>query len=161
MKLLLVALLCCLAAPSCAPPTDDPAKVRAEIAAITEKSEKNLLNGTVDTVLADYTDDAISLPSNEPMVRGKAALKEMVKKMNSMGLTWKKVEFTTMDVHSSGTLAYEIGTYAMALEKAEGGEWSDEGKYLTIYERGADGKWRIKVETYNTNRPLESAEPGS
>jgi ketosteroid isomerase-like protein len=27
------------------------------------------------------------------------------------------------------------------------------GKYPTRYERGADGRWRIRVETWNTSMP--------
>ncbi len=54
MKTFLFLLLCGVILVSCAPPAPDVAQVRKEIEAITEKAEKDLMAGIMDTTLAIY-----------------------------------------------------------------------------------------------------------
>jgi ketosteroid isomerase-like protein len=136
---------------SCAPPQPDIAQVRKAIEAITEKSEKDMLNGTIDSTMSQYTEDAISMPNFEPIIRGKEGLKESYKKMAAMGVKFPKVEFTTTDVQVGGAFAYEIGTYNMVVQMPGVPDIPSSGKYLTVYERAADGSWKIKVETWNSD----------
>jgi uncharacterized protein (TIGR02246 family) len=161
MKLIIPLMLCCLILVSCAPPPPDVAQVRKDIEAMTKKAEKDLLAGVMDTTLAQYTDDAISLPEHGPMLKGKKALREYSQEMMKSGTKFTKVDFTTMDVQVSGSYAYEIGTYAMTIQMPGMPEVSDVGKYLTLYERARDGSWKIKVETWNTNVPPPMPKTGS
>jgi len=69
--------------------------------------------------------------------------------MIGTGMKFSKVIFTTLDVKVNGNSAFEIGTFDMAFAMPGASEMSEQGKYLTVYERGPDGKWRIKVETWN------------
>ncbi len=85
-------------------------------------------------------------------MRGKQRIREHMIQMMGMGIKFPMVEFTTLDVQVSGNFAYEIGTYKMTVEMAGMPGMTDEGKYLTIYERAADGSWKIKVETWNTDK---------
>jgi uncharacterized protein (TIGR02246 family) len=146
---------------SCAPPQQDSTQARKAIEEINAKMAKEMLAGTTDTVLASYTDDAISLPDHGPMLKGKKALVDHAREMMAMGMKFSNVKFTTMDVKVSGATAYEIGTYAMTFTMPQMGEISDEGKYLTVYEQAKDGSWKIKVETWNTNRPPPMPKAGS
>ena len=150
MKVALVVLVACLIV-SCAPPQPDVAALRKQIDAMLEKGEKDMLSGTMDTTLAQYTDDAVSMPNYGPMLKGKAAIKEYFGKMMSMGIKFTKVDFVTQDVKAGAAYVYEVGTYTMTMQIPKMGEMAEEGKYLTVYEVGADGKLRIKVETWNTN----------
>jgi ketosteroid isomerase-like protein len=152
MKKLIPFLLLGLVLVSCAPPPPDVASVRKTIEAMTEKTEKEMVAGVWDTTMATYTDDAVSMPNFEPMSKGKAAIKEQYRRMMGMGLKFTKVDFTTTDVQVSGEYAYELGTYTMTFEMPPMGQMSDEGKYVTVYQRGSDGSWKIKVETWNTNK---------
>ncbi len=161
MKTLIPILLCGLVLTSCSPAPPDIAKVRKDIEAMTQKSAKDMLNGTFDTTLSQYTDDAISMPSNGPMVKGKDALREYSRNMIAMGIRFPKVEFTTMEVEVSGSFAYEVGTYAMTIQVAGMPEMADEGKYLTVYQQANDGSWKIKVETWNSSKPAPGAPAGS
>lgn len=151
MKTLCAIALSTILLCSCAPQPPDVAQVRKAIEAMTEKSEKDILNGTIDSTMSQYTEDAISMPNFEPIIRGKDALKESYKKMVAMGMKFSKVEFTTTDVQVAGTLAYEIGTYDMVMQMPGMPDMPSSGKYLTVYERAADGSWKIKVETWNSD----------
>ncbi len=161
MKTLTAILLCGLIFASCSPAPPDVAKARKDIEAITQKAANDMMSGKFDTTLTQYTDDAVSMPNFEPMVRGKVALKEYSKRMIAMGMKFTKVEFKTVDVQVSGSFAFEIGTFTMAFQMPGMSEMNEEGKYLTVYERAADGTWKIKVETWNANQPPTAPAAGS
>ncbi|MEW6512232.1 MAG: DUF4440 domain-containing protein [Bacteroidota bacterium] len=157
MKLALPILLCLLSLISCAPPPPDVAEVRKAIDAMNEEGKKNMLAGTMDTTMKHYMDDAVSMPNHGPMLKGKSAIRDYYSGMFK-GMKFTKVEFTTEDVGVSGSYAYEVGKYALTMEIPGMGEVSDDGKYLTVYEHAADGTWKIKAETWNTNREMPMPE---
>jgi ketosteroid isomerase-like protein len=161
MKMAILFLFCCFLLVSCAPPPPDVAQVRKYIEELTKKAEKEMLAGTMDTTLAQYTDDAVSMPDHEPIVKGKGALKEYFHQMMKSGVKFTKVSFTTTDVQVSGSFAFEIGTFAMTMQMPGMPEISEEGKYLTVYEHAPDGSWKIKVETWNTNVPPPMPKQGT
>lgn len=161
MKRIVPFAICAFLLCSCAPPKPDVAQVRKVIEEMTEKSEKDLMAGIMDTTLANYTEDAVSMPNNGPMLKGKNAIREFSGQMLGMGLKFTNVSFTTTDVQVSGEFAYEIGTYAMTMQMPQIGEMTEEGKYLTVYEKSADGNWKIKVETWNSSRQPPMPGAGS
>ena len=149
IPILVLGLLLC----SCSPaPHPDVAQVRKVIQAYNEKAQKEMVAGIMDTTMSMYTDDAVSMPNYEPMSKGKQAIKEQYRKMMAGGLKFTKVDFTTTDVQVSGDYAFEVGTYAMTFEMPPMGQISDEGKYVTVYQMAKDGSWKVKVETWNTNK---------
>ena len=160
MKTALMLVLGALILVSCAPPPPDVAEVRKTIEAMVDKAEKDMMAGVTDMTMENYTDDAVSLPNNGPLLKGKQAIKEYYAKMMEIGVKFSNVDFVTTDVQVGGPFAYEIGTYVMTMEIPGMPEpMTDEGKYITIYEHGKDGKWRVKVETWNTNREMPMPEP--
>jgi ketosteroid isomerase-like protein len=160
MKILTPLLLSGLIFSSCAPAPTDIAKIRKDIEAINQKATKEMLSGAMDTTYAQYTDDAISMPNNEPMIRGKEAFREYGRKMMAMGMKFTKVQFNSVDVQASGQFAYEVGTYEMTFQMGSMPEMSEKGKYLTIYQHAPDGSWKTKVETWNSDAPLPMPPSG-
>jgi ketosteroid isomerase-like protein len=152
MKRLIPLMLLGLVLVSCAPKPPDVAEVRKAIEAMTAKSEQDMVAGTWDTTLANFTDDAVSMPNFMPMSRGKMAIKAQYSSMMGMGMKFTKVDFATMDVSVSGEYAYEIGTYTMTFDMPPMGEMTDAGKYLTVYQQAKDGSWKVKVETWNSDK---------
>lgn len=157
MRSLLVITLTTLLFAACSGPTPAPdlAAVKAEVEALVAKAAADMVAGTMDTTMSQYTDDAISLPEYGPLLRGKEAIKAHFTQMMGMGMTFTDVKFTTVEVSAAGPYVYEVGTYAMTVNMPNMGAMPDNGKYLTVYERGADGKLRIKVETWNTDKMPE------
>jgi ketosteroid isomerase-like protein len=160
MKTLLVLSLGCLVLASCSAPAPDIAKARQEVVAFNDKVEKEMVAGIVDTTMSQYTDDAVSMPNNGPMLKGKAAIKEYFSKMMSMGVKFTAVDFTNTDLAAGGPYVYDIGTYAMTFQIRGMPEFTDHGKYMTIFERVADGSLKIKAETWNTNTEMPMHAPG-
>ena len=118
---------------------------------------KAILSGDMATSLSFYADDAISLPSYEPMLKGKAAIEAASKKNHEAGFKINAITLNTMDVWSGGDLAYEIGTYTINMTiPGMPNAMDDKGKYLTVWQKQTDNSWKIKAETWNSdNNPWQ------
>jgi ketosteroid isomerase-like protein len=162
MRVLVLLTLTALLVASCSQPPDH-AKIKTEVESILAKATADMVAGTIDTTMSQYADDPYSLPNNGPLLHGKAAIKEYFSKMMAMGMKFKEVKFTNIEVTAGGTYVNDIGTYEMVMEIPGMGSMTDKGKYITIYERAADGKLKIKYETWNndTMPPMPEAAPAA
>jgi len=159
MRTLIVLSLCCLVLASCSAPAPDMTKAREEVGALLEKSEKDMMAGTFDSTMAMYTDDAMSLPNNGPLLKGKAAIKSYYAQMMTMGMKFTSVDFTSVDIAAGGPYVYDVGTYVMTFEMPGMPSFTDKGKYITVYERAADGSLKVKAETWNTDTEMPMGPP--
>ncbi|HEX2396499.1 MAG TPA: DUF4440 domain-containing protein [Bacteroidales bacterium] len=127
-------------------------ELKAKIEKINKEMQVAMLNGNTDAVMANYSEDAISLPSYSKMAQGIEAIKKMNEQMMSSGMKITKFETETIMVSTCENNIAEIGTYNMSFT-TEGtpGEMSDTGKYLTIWEQQPDGSLKIAVEMWNTD----------
>ena len=125
---------------------------KSKIEALNKEMAKNMIAGTSEKSLGLYTNDAISMPSYEPLHDGLAAIKKANEDMVKSG--WKCLAFepTTLKVIPNGNMVTEIGTYKITgsmpgMDKP----MDDHGKYVTIWEKQKDGSLKIKVETWNSD----------
>ncbi|RPI75360.1 MAG: SgcJ/EcaC family oxidoreductase [Ignavibacteriales bacterium] len=133
--------------------------LKAKIQQMNDKMIEDMMNENDEAMLALYTDDAISLPSYQPMLKGKAAIMESHKKDKESGFKMNDMTLTTMEVWSSGDLAYEIGTYTIDFSMPGMEDMKDNGKYLTVWQKQSDGSWKVKADTWNTdNNPWMDME---
>jgi ketosteroid isomerase-like protein len=128
------------------------AEYKTKIETLNREMAKNMLAGTSEKSLSLYTDDAISLPSYEPMHDGIAAIKKANADMAKSGWKCTAFEITTLKVLPNGNMITEIGTYKMSgsmpgMDKP----MDDHGKYVSIWEKQKDGSLKIKVETWNSD----------
>jgi ketosteroid isomerase-like protein len=111
----------------------------------------------VDQVVAFYAEDAVLLPPGEAMATGKAAIRTSWAEtlaLPDLELTWTP---TKIEVAKSGDLAYDFGTYAMSHKDASGKVVNDQGKYETVWKKGATGGWKAVVDTNNSDLPVPTA----
>jgi ketosteroid isomerase-like protein len=125
---------------------------KTQIEKMNKQMVKNMLEGNVEKSLEMYTDDAISLPSYEPMLEGIEEIKESQEKMKSSGMKFDSFVPTIVKVIPGENMVTEIGTYKVSMsmpgmEQA----MNDQGKYVTIWEKQDDGSLKIKVETWNSD----------
>ena len=137
-------------------------KLMKEVEAIGDKLAKAMLEDDVDTMLAMYIEDAISLPNFGPRLQGKEAFKKHHEEMAAAGMRIKSFESDPTDVWAAANQVVEIGTYKIAIDMPGAPQTlEDVGKYMTIYVRGSDGTLKIKAETWNTDmNPMEMEAPG-
>ena len=110
-----------------------------------------ILSGESEPMLKMYTENAVSMPSYQPMIMGLEAIKANSAEQPPMNM--KTFELVTTDVLVSGNFIIDIGTYNLTMEMADapGGEVKDNGKYLTLFEIQKDGSLLIKADTWNTD----------
>ena len=102
------------------------------------KWEKTAEARDLEGTLSYYSDDAVVLPGNAPIVQGKDAIRALWKSLLSpdISLSWQA---TKVDVARSGELAYVIGTYTLTSKDAQGKPATDHGKLLEIFKKKGDG----------------------
>lgn len=111
----------------------------------------------VDKTISYYSDDALIMPSNSPVLQGKAAARAMWQGMFSMpgfGGGWKP---TKVEVARSGDLAYVTGTYEINETDPNGKPKTDKGKYLEVWKKQTDGSWKCVADMFNTDLPAAPA----
>ncbi len=126
---------------------EDVAANRAVIAAFVQ----GVKSGESANVAALYTEDAIVMPANQPLVRGRDAI-----------LAWHEayppiIEFDLKeeDIFGLGNLAVVRGSYSMSIVVEGAPEpIKDTGKFIEIRRKQEDGSWLIAVDIFNSDLPL-------
>jgi ketosteroid isomerase-like protein len=125
---------------------------KAQIEKRNKQMAEYMIKGDTEKSMSLYTDDAISMPSYEPMHKGIAEIRKANKEMASSGWKFNSFEPTTVKIIPMGELITEIGTYKVSMTMGGTNEpMQDMGKYLTIWEKQKDGSLKIKVETWNSD----------
>lgn len=143
--LLIVVAACSQSAPN----TDN-----SPILAGTDAWEAALNERDIETLVSLYTDDARVLPPNGKASSGIAAVRSVFGGMLDAGLIG---EIRSLEAKVSGDIGYNVGIYILETE----GGMVDQGKFIETWQRGADGKWRISNDIFNSDLPAaaESHEP--
>ena len=68
-------------------------------------------------------------------------------------ISWKA---TKVEVATSGDLAYVSGTYEERMTDASGKTVNDRGKYLEVWEKQADGTWKVVADIWNSDLPASA-----
>ncbi len=113
---------------------------------------KAILENDVEAMLGMYTDNILSLPSYQPMIRGMASVRAISEEQKETG--WRTTHFVlnTTDIIPAGNYIIEVGNYDMIMSPPDSEEeWPDNGKYITVWEVQDDGSLKIRVETWNTD----------
>jgi uncharacterized protein (TIGR02246 family) len=139
----------------------DNSDLKSQIQSMNDKMASAVKSQDMNTVMDFYADDAVSMPSYQPMLKGKEAIKTQNEKDMKEGSHLSDMKLNTQDVYGSGNLVYEVGTYNVTYTSPEnsGQTMKDNGKYLTVWEKQNDRQWKIKAEIWNTDRsPREMME---
>ena len=102
---------------------------------------------SVDFVLARGS----VLAPNTPIATGHEAIGKLF--AGFFALPDLKIEWrpTKVEVARSGELGYSTGTYLMSFKDPNGKTAEDRGKYVTIWEKAPDGKWKVAYDIFNSD----------
>jgi len=112
----------------------------------------------LERVMSLYAEDAIALYPNIPLLTGKDAIRERWR------TTFAKPGFAIsgqslkVEVSSSGDLAYAYGSSRSSVNDATGNPVPDKGKYVAVYRKQRDGKWKIAVDIANSDLPVQTKQ---
>ena len=136
---LMVVFLIALVAPADA----QKAKIEAANARWIELFQK----GDFDGLAQLYTADATAFPPGSAMVKGRAAIGNLLKNIAEQASNPK---LTTIEVKRLGPSAIrEIGTFSMMTKGPSPKEVS--GKYLVVWEKSR-GDWKLAADIWNDGR---------
>jgi ketosteroid isomerase-like protein len=99
-----------------------------------------------------YTDDTLLLPPNMEPIKGKENAQAFWGTSIEMGVIME--EHKPMEIIREGDSASEWGTYVVSFHP-EGQEPVEEnGKYVVLWKRMADGSWKKHWDIWNSSIPL-------
>jgi uncharacterized protein (TIGR02246 family) len=150
-----LALACQPALPPSPPDTRaaDERAVREADAACAKAAAPNNVEG----YLSCFADDALSLPPNSPILTGKESIRKSLSEVMSTpgyALSW---QVSKAEASRGGDLAYSMGTYEVTMNTPKGKPITDRGKYLTVWKKQPDGKWKAVADIYNSDLPAPGA----
>ncbi len=109
-------------------------------------------SNNVATLLESLTDDIVYQAPGAPEVVGKTAVGAWIADYFAAYSTkWEK---TSIGFTVSGDWAFERYTYKSAdTDKKTGVVTTDIGKGINVYRRGPDGKWRVAIDGWSSDKP--------
>lgn len=111
----------------------------------------------VEKTVSFYADDATVCPPNAAAATTKDAVRKVWKDLlDTPGLTisWKTVK---VEIAKSEDIAYASGTYEVTMNDASGKPMKEHGKYVEIWKKQEDGKWKCAMDIWNSDLPAASA----
>ena len=146
-------LVAALALSSCSATQPDASEASKDLRILDAKLGQAIDAKDAGAIADFYADDAILMPTAEPVVRGKAAIEEEWNHILAIPAFQNESKLAGVEVASAGDLAYTYGSYRSQLMGEDGKLTTEPGKWLTIWKKQPDGGWRIAVDTYNTDIP--------
>jgi ketosteroid isomerase-like protein len=144
-----LAVLVLILAPACQPSADPAQAARALLD--TDRAWATLVasNGPVDSIVAYWTPDARVVLPGQPLLVGTAAIRQMVAGTRSIPgfrITWSP---DSAVVSSAGDFGYTFGTNRITVPDSSGTLHTTEGRYLTVWRREPNGRWRCSFDIFN------------
>jgi ketosteroid isomerase-like protein len=108
----------------------------------------------LDKTVSFYSNDAIVMPPNASAATTQETIRRIWQDLlASPGLviSWKA---TKVEVAKSGDIGFVSGTYELTINDASGKPVNDRGKYVEVWEKQADGKWKCGADIWNSDLPV-------
>jgi uncharacterized protein (TIGR02246 family) len=106
----------------------------------------------VDKTISFYADDASAFPFNAPIATGKEQIRQMWSHLTSTPGFALNFGPTRIEVAKSGDLAYDVGTFALTLNDAQGNAATEAGKYVVVWKKQPNKQWKVVADIFNTDK---------
>ena len=110
----------------------------------------------LDKAVSYYSNDATVMPPNASAARTKEAIRKVWQDLLAspgLSISWKA---TKVEVAKSGDLACLSGTYELTINDPSGKQLNDHGKYVEVWEKQAEGKWKCGADIWNSDLPASA-----
>jgi uncharacterized protein (TIGR02246 family) len=103
-------------------------------------------------MLAYYAEDASAFPFNAPIATGKEQIQKLWAGLMSMPEFSLSFAPTKIEVAKSGDLAYDVGTFELKFNDANGNPTTEIGKYVVVWKKQPDKQWKVAADIFNTDK---------
>jgi ketosteroid isomerase-like protein len=113
----------------------------------------------LEKTVSFYSEDAIVMPPNAPAAMTKEAIRKVWQDLlaaSGLVISWKT---SKVEVATSGDLACLSGTYQLTMNDPSGKPISDQGKYVAVWEKQPDGRWKCGTDIWNSDLPASTVTP--
>ena len=100
---------------------------------------------------APYAKDAVLLPPDAPRIDGREGIAGFWGAVFEAGVSDIVLETTDLDM--LGDTAIETGTWQVTAPDGNGDTVTPAGKYIVVWNRGADGGWMVQQDIWNDSPP--------
>jgi uncharacterized protein (TIGR02246 family) len=138
------------------PPPPEPPDPRPEI----EQTIRELVfdwsgaaeEKDVEKFVSFYAADGSLMLHGRPKLTGHEAIRAAATELFAAPGFHLNFGPTSVEVARSGEMAYEVGTYTLKTQDARKREVTEEGKYLVVWKKQADGAWKVKYDIVNADK---------
>jgi ketosteroid isomerase-like protein len=102
-------------------------------------------------MLTYYAQDASAFPFNAPIATGHEQLQKLWAGLMSMPGFALSFAPTKIEVAKSGDMAYDVGTFELKHNDANGALTTTAGKYVVVWKKQADKQWKAVADIFNTD----------
>lgn len=99
-----------------------------------------------------YVETGSALPFNAPIATGRAKVQELWTSLMAKPGFALHFEPTSIVVSKSKDMAYDIGTFELKLNDAQGAAMTIPGKYVVVWVKPSNGEWKVQVDCFNTDK---------
>jgi len=153
-SVLLAVLSLALVSLACQPPAAEVGQLseadKTAIQAVVDDVAEATLASDMEALYAKMTEDLVEMPPNQPALEGLAAYREW---LESQDISVSELSVAVAEIDGRGDLAYLRATYSETFTVGEAGPIEEQGKFVSILKKQADGSWRIAIEIWNSNPP--------
>ena len=135
---------------------------RQEVDRFAQAFEELFYRGDAVTMTSFYTQDAMIMAPDSEAVRGRLAIQEFWQAAcEAAQRTGMKRTITVQHVERSGGLGYVLTTVTLEIPAGGGQPATVTFHDVTVWKAGADGRWRVAVDSANRTAPLQAPPPRS
>lgn len=152
MKLQWITAIAFLAlAAACTQPVEEPAEdTSADVESI-EQVRDEFVRATnaadVESLVALFTEDAMRMPPDEPVVSGSDEIRRDIQTRLQQGSL--EISIPVDETRIIGDHAYSRGTYQIMITLADGSTVEENGSWVNVMKRQEEGDWKIYLNIWN------------
>lgn len=137
--------------------TSNTEDVTAAVTALWDEYEASIEAADADRWGDLWVDDGVKYPPDGLPLEGKAAIVNNMREWLAVA-TANEVAITNHTVEVAGDFAFVRGLFRVDAQlKANGMPVVMDGKYMSILQRQADGRWKLYRDIFNANVPLAAS----
>lgn len=135
----------------CSPTPEE--EVPADLLSAMDSFYHAIQAGDTEAWIELFSDDAMMMPDHGAARQGKTSIAELIREGGGTEFRMRDHEIVDMDV--SGHIAYTVNSYYYTNHaSAEAPQWH-KAKNVHVWKRDAAGDWKLHVDIWNSDVPME------